>query len=476
MLFFAFKANAQDLEFEEAVNGPNAGSYPVYSEVELRRMVASTHNAVVQPKFDGIVKSYLETYTVKKRQKTASMLGRAQQYFPLIRSYLQQEGMPDDLKYLPVLESALNPRAISRSGAAGLWQFMPATGQEYGLSINSLVDERMDPNKSTLSAIKYLRRLYGKYQNWELALAAYNGGPGRVNRAIKRGRSKNFWRIRRYLPVETRNYVPAFIAASYIIQSYHHHNLSPLVTFPELQETSTTKVYDRISFYTISEVTGTPLHIIEELNPSYKRRFVPSSVRGNYLILPTFRLINLLRYLDRPDESNRLIKSKQIFSPENIMLNELFYRTSYAVKPGDKLNKIANKYNCSPKDIMKWNNLNSTKIYVGQYLSLFQPKKSAVDYLPTPIRPYPFRALPQTQESKQGADSPKPTQANEIQERKTPQQQLGMKFHHLKRGETLMEVAAQYPDLSLEELLRMNNISPEDKVLPGRRLLVSFPD
>ena len=175
--------------------------------------------------------------------------------------------MPLDLKFLSVVESALNPMAVSRSGAVGLWQFMPATGREYGLKISRYVDERKDPVKSTLAAIKYLKKQYNRYGNWELALAAYNGGPGRVNRAIKRGRSKNFWRIRKYLPRETRNYVPAYIAATYIANFYHMHDLVPIYPDLELQLTESVKVYETLNFSEIEAITGTPEYIIEILNP-----------------------------------------------------------------------------------------------------------------------------------------------------------------------------------------------------------------
>ena len=285
---------------------------PTFTDAELLNRIRSVRNKVIPPRFDRIVKSYINTYTVKKRDKTERMLGQMDVYFPLFEHYLKQKNLPVDLKYLPVVESALNPRAVSRSGAVGLWQFMPPTGREYGLKINSLVDERKDPTKSTEAALKYLGRLYKKYGDWSLVLAAYNGGPGRVNRAIKRGRSKNFWRIRRYLPAETRAYVPAFIAATYIINFHHHHLLDPIPSDVDMRYTETTKIYQRISFQTISEITGTRMDLLEDLNPSYKQRFLPTNSKGNYLRLPAHRMASLMNYLGRPDASRNRLGAQSI--------------------------------------------------------------------------------------------------------------------------------------------------------------------
>ena len=173
--------------------------YPVYSDEELEVRVKNLSSLAVTPQLDRVVKSYIKTYSVLKRDRTEKMLGRLVMYFPLFEKYLLENDMPADIKYLSVVESALNPQATSRVGAGGLWQFMPGTGKEYGLRMNSKLDERRDPHKSTKAAIQYLKRLYNKYQDWELALAAYNSGPGRVNRAIRRGGSKNFWKNQKIL-------------------------------------------------------------------------------------------------------------------------------------------------------------------------------------------------------------------------------------------------------------------------------------
>ena len=196
---------------------------PVYDEAAVIERLKSIENPLVENRYNSIVRGYIKGYLFWNRDKTERILGRTVLYFPLMEEYLSKRNMPDKLKYLSVVESALYPHGVSRVGAVGLWQFMPETGKEYGLEINEFVDERKDPNKSTQAALDYLSRQYMKYGDWALALAAYKSGSGRVSRAIKRGRSKNFWRIRRYLPRETRNYVPAYIAATYMMEYYKEH-------------------------------------------------------------------------------------------------------------------------------------------------------------------------------------------------------------------------------------------------------------
>jgi len=200
-----------------------------FSEEEIKEVKERLANieSIVELKFTTAVKGYILGYVERNREKSQRILGRMVKYFPMFEQKLAQNEMPDDLKYLAVVESALNPKAISRVGAGGLWQFMPETGASYGLQITYEKDDRFDPHKSTDAAIEYLRKAHKRFGSWELALAAYNSGGGRVNRAIKRARSKNFWKIQRFLPRETRNYVPAFIGATYLTKYYQQYLLKP---------------------------------------------------------------------------------------------------------------------------------------------------------------------------------------------------------------------------------------------------------
>jgi membrane-bound lytic murein transglycosylase D len=352
---------------------------PEYDEPAIIERINKMENEVVPPRYDNIVKSYLTTYTIKKREKAENILGQQVVYFPLFEKKLEEANLPTDLKYLSVVESALNPKAVSRVGATGLWQFMPATGEYYGLEINSVVDERSDPHRSTEAAIEYLSRLYDRFGNWELAIAAYNSGGGRVSRAIKRSRSKNFWKVRSYLPRETRNYVPAFIAANYLIKHYQEHELTP--RYPELDQqiTESIMVYDHTSFYEVAQATELPLDMIEALNPAYLQGFIPARQKGYYLTLPKRVMPAFKDYIDqkRPDFEARLrVQSTPVYiSKPEAEDHKLYEKSFYTVLEGESLESIAEKIGCTVHQLKAWNHLYTSEIKPGLQLSLYSPKK-----------------------------------------------------------------------------------------------------
>ncbi|MGB1217331.1 MAG: lytic transglycosylase domain-containing protein, partial [Saprospiraceae bacterium] len=265
---------------------PKTGS-ETYTDADLRKRLAETKSEVIRPRLTPGVKSYVRTYTQRRRESTEVMIGRSAIYFPIFEKHLREAGLPTDLKYLPIVESALKPEARSPVGAGGLWQFMPSTGKMYGLKINSYVDERSDPNKASKAAADFLGDLYRQYGDWALVLAAYNAGPGRVNKAIRKGKSKNFWKIQKYLPKETQNYVPGFIAATYLMQNYEAHGMTAVMPEYDLQVTETTQIYSDMTFEKIAEVSRTPYYIVKALNPSYKKEIIKANAEeGAYLILP----------------------------------------------------------------------------------------------------------------------------------------------------------------------------------------------
>lgn len=352
---------------------------PEYNEAEVMKRLETLSQDLVQVKYVPAVKGYITSYVIRNRQHAENILGRAVLYFPIFEHYLEKYHLPDGLKYLPIVESALNPTALSRVGAGGLWQFMPETGRERGLQINKYVDERFDPIKSTEAAMEHLIRQYDRFDDWALALAAYNSGSGRVSRAIKRARSKNFWSLMRYLPRETRNYVPAFIAASYLMDYYEQHKLNP--EFPELdmQITETIQVYDNHSFYRIAQVTGLPLDVIETLNPSYKKGYVPSSERGNYLTLPRRVMDAFKTYVaaSLPDSKAFMpIFSNQVYftRPAN-QEKPRYVKSFYTVQEGESLKSIAQQLKVSVHQIKAWNQLRSSEVTPGQQLVVFTPKE-----------------------------------------------------------------------------------------------------
>lgn len=352
---------------------------PVFDEEVIKERLDTLSDEVVAPKYVTAVKGYLKGYLVRNRKNAERILGRTVLYFPIFEHYLKEHGLPEDLKYLAVVESALKPRATSRVGAGGLWQFMPATGKSLGLDITSQVDERWDPHKSTEAAMRYLNKQYKRFDDWALALAAYNSGSGRVRRAIKRGRSKNFWRIQRFLPRETRNYVPAFIAANYMLNYYEEHGLVPEYPDLDIQITETIKIYNSLSFYRVAQLTELPLEIIEALNPSYKRGRIPTDAEGHYLTLPKRVMPAVKDFLEtqRPDRAfDSHVFSSPVFveAPAKRFTNAKYIKSIYIVKDGQTLTSIAKEVGVSVQQLKMWNTLRNADIQADQELILYFPK------------------------------------------------------------------------------------------------------
>ena len=451
---------------------------PNYTDEELLERLSQISSEVVQPRLTPAVKSYIKTYTVLKREKTEDMLGRANTYFPLIEKHMQEAGMPTDLKYLAVVESALNPRAVSRSRAVGMWQFMTPTGRENGLKINSLVDERKDPNKATEAAIKYLRFLHRKYGNWELALAAYNGGPGRVNRAVRRGRSKDFWRIKRYLPRETRAYVPAFIAATYIMNYYDEHELIPRYPELDMQLIETVKIYERISFQMISEISGAPVDIIQKLNPSYKQRFLPTNRKGNYLILPMRYMPAIRQHFNLPDSRKSLLTTGSVNIPNRNTFQPPplgYVSHRYTVEKGDRLTTLATNFNCSEEDIINWNRLSSPQLLPGQHLMIYLPPRRPEQMAPSPFLPS-LNNWTVAESAHKPSNLPVNMTALQKQYYQTMKQLLEKDkryvYYQLRRRESLMDVMRKFPNTSIPQILRLNNVESSRQLKPGMRIRI----
>jgi membrane-bound lytic murein transglycosylase D len=321
-----------------------------------------------------VVKSYIMHYLYRP-EKTRRLLSKMVTYFPLFEKKLLENEVPDALKYLSVVESALNANAVSRVGASGLWQFMPATGLDYGMQINSAIDERNNVVKSTEGAAKYLKHLFNQYNDWALALAAYNSGPNRVNGAIKRAGSRNFWVIQRFLPEETRNYVPAFIAATYICNFYNEHNLEP--NFPELDEqlTDHISVYDGISFSAIAKATGLSYQMVSDLNPGFRRSYIPPSKRGYYLTLPKRVMPAMVRHLNSlGGNAYRLDGSEYAnVSGDGATTGNQYYFTNVAVSETDLADRFAAKIGASGVQLRAWNKLINPYVYANQTIKLWHP-------------------------------------------------------------------------------------------------------
>lgn len=245
---------------------------------------------VMEMPYNAIVQKFIDQYTGRLRRSVSYMLGAGNFYIPIFEEALDYYGLPLELRYLPVIESALNPKATSRVGAVGLWQFMLATGKRYGLKVNSLVDERRDPYKATWAAVRYLKDLFAIYKDWNLVIAAYNCGPGNVNKAIHRaGGAKDYWTIYPYLPAETRGYVPAFIAANYVMNYYCEHNICALKTkYPIV--TDTVMVDRDVNMRAVAELIGLDIEVVRALNPQYRTDIIPGTSELSSLCLPQDQL------------------------------------------------------------------------------------------------------------------------------------------------------------------------------------------
>ena len=325
---------------------------------------------VMEMAYNEVVRKYIDTYVEgKMREKVSYMLGAANFYIPIFEEALEAYGLPLELKYLPIIESALNPSAVSRAGAAGLWQFMTSTAKIYGLTVNSLVDERRDPIKSTWAAARYLKDLYDIYKDWNLVIAAYNCGPGNVNKAIKRTEGKaDYWEIYYNLPKETRGYVPAFIAANYVMTYYCDHNICPMQTDLSMT-TDTIHVNRQLHFKQIAEVCDIPMDEIRDLNPQYRRDIIPGNSQECILRLPNEHLYTLISNMDSVYNH----KKDQLFThratvnlKETTSAKQASAVVYHKIRSGDTLSTIARRYGTTVSRIKKLNGLKNNNIRAGK--------------------------------------------------------------------------------------------------------------
>ncbi len=387
--------------------------------------------------FNERVFSFIDYFTIRNREYTRMVVRRKDVFFPLFERYLKKYGIPDDLKYLSIVESGLNPEARSRVGAVGLWQFMPSTGRMYGLNRDWYVDERMNPEKSTEAACKYLKQLYNMFDDWELALAAYNTGPGNVRKAIRRsGYKKNFWSIYRYLPRETRGYVPQFVAVLYTLNHLEEHNL--LDEVPEYRPAADTLL---VSQFVSLKILAKQINVCEEdlqrLNPELQRSAVPASAKNYPLLIPedTYDFIAANRaVLDSAGSEQVQKEMLQLASntPGSTYGRQKVY---YRVRSGDVLGLIAERHGVGLSDLRRWNNIRGSRIYAGQRLTVWVKPSSQIA----------------------SASSPAPIPDNKI--------------HLVQPGDSLWEISRRYSGLSVERIKQLNNLR-SNKITPGQKLII----
>ena len=332
---------------------------------------------IVNMSYNRTVKSCIEAYTTKNRSLVAYMLGISEFYMPIIEEEINKAGIPNELKYLPIIESALNPKAVSRANAKGLWQFMFSTAKIYGLKSNNYIDERFDPIKSTRAAVRFLADLYKLFGKWELAIAAYNCGPGNVKKAILRSNGKtDFWELYYYLPRETRGYLPMFIAANYIMTYHKEHGICPAEPATPIA-TDTIMVSKNLHFKQIAEVCGADIEEIRALNPQYIKDIIPGENEPYVLRLSN----NLVTDFLANEDSIYKHKAQEFFPKLSVaeMLKQAKANDDgrgtlkrHKVKSGETLGGIALKYRVTVKQIMKWNGMRNTNIRAGQYLNIYE--------------------------------------------------------------------------------------------------------
>ena len=348
------------------VDTTSTGSTP--DSVYVKRL----HDLVspIQLPYNPIVRNYINRYVDPQYGTISRILGMSKYYFPLIEDELLKEGMPVELRALPIIESALSPTAVSRMGAVGLWQFMPSTGKSYGLEINSLVDERRDPVRSTQAACRFLKDLYAIYNDWTLAIAAYNCGPGNVNKAMARSGGKTFWEIYDYLPSETRGYVPAFIGATYAYAYHRQHDIEP--TEPPIPlSVDTLRINRLLHFGQISSTIDLDIETLRQLNPQYRLDIVPATTKTYTLVIPQR---NVAQYIAHEQEifAKDSAYLKEYINPANIEKKRAQGSgTIYIVKKGDTLGHIARRYHVTTSQLMRWNNIrNPRTLRIGQRLRI----------------------------------------------------------------------------------------------------------
>lgn len=486
------------------INDFSYGFVPEYSDSVYKERLEELNNlSPIELEYNSLVKSFIDVYNVRRRELTERILGLAELYFPYFEQQLDRYDLPLELKYIAVIESALNPVARSWAGATGIWQFMYGTGRLYGLNVNSYVDDRCDIIKSTQAACEHFADLYDVYDDWLLAIAAYNSGAGNVNRAIRRsGGVKDFWSIRGFLPRETRNYVPAFMAVAYVIEYSDHHNLYP--TPPPFTNTDidTLHINRKLSLRNVSKILDIPLEHLRYLNPSFRKNIIPGNDEDTYV----FRIPSAYSGLFVSNEE----EIYNYMTPEEIRQEELAAQfeetTVHVVRQGEVLGSIARRYGCTVNQIQRWNNLRGTLIRPGQRLVVRAPQPAETN-ISTDNNVHVVRSGESlgvianryrvtVDELKRWNDLSgstiysgqhlvvKPPEGKEDKETKESREGVAdkadieeytYKYYQVQDGDTLRDIAEKYPETTIDQIREINDLS-NDALKPGEKIKISVQE
>ncbi|MCU4174586.1 transglycosylase SLT domain-containing protein [Carboxylicivirga sp. N1Y90] len=349
----------------------NSESLPHYPDWMYQKRLAELDKLTpIHLDYNAQTQAYIEVYTVKRRNHLANIIGRSELYFPLFEEYLAKYDLPLELKYLAIVESALDPKAKSSSGAMGLWQFLYHASRMFDLEVNTYVDERCDPIKSTEAACKYLKYLHHNLNDWQLALAAYNGGLGVVQKAIERSGGKtDFWELQPYLPAAVKSYVPAFIAVNYVMNNYDRHEVTPNDAPISFNKIDTVVIHKSLSFEQICTASDTDIELIRWLNPAYTKDFVPVESEPVGIFLPKEKVVQFI-------QNEKLLKEQvaPIAKSKPVGDTSERFKSSHKVQKGEFFHKIAIQYQCRISDVMHWNKLRNRNLLIGQQLVVWKPK------------------------------------------------------------------------------------------------------
>lgn len=485
------------------IYGFSPDEVPVYPDsVYAMRLAALNSHTPLDIEYNDDVKRFIHLYSVDRRSLTSRMLGLAEIYFPLFEEQLDRYGLPLELKYLAIVESALNPTAGSRAGAKGIWQFMYGTGKAYGLNVTSYVDERFDTYKATVAACQHMKDLYQMYEDWFLVMAAYNAGAGNVNKAMRRaGHIKNYWAIQPFLPRETRGYVPAFIAVYYVMNHAAEHNLYPIHPGILYDGIDTVMVQDVLSFDQISEMLEVPIEDIEFLNPAYKEGVFPAIEGEKHVLRLPKEYIG--DFINNEDTLYRY-RTKKGIEREKLLaeVKRARERKFHIVRSGENLGLIAQRYRCNVSDLKRWNGLRGTVIYPGQRLVVFAP--SSIAYAQSNYTPTGNETVHRVQRGetlgliasrynctvtdlkywnnlRSSTIYPdqnlyvKNPQTASSQSQSIPQSEEkdGYILHTIQPGETLWDIARFYDGVTVSQIKSLNNIINVRKLKPGQQIKIS---
>ena len=436
-------------------------------------------NSIITLPYNNIIRNHIHVYTSRQADKFSVILGLQDFYFPMIEDIFGQYGLPSELKYMAVIESALNPNAVSKMGATGLWQFMYSTGRMYGLTMNSVVDERRDPVKSTHAAARYLRDLYQIYNDWILVIAAYNCGPGNVNKAIARsGHKKDYWDIYYRLPRETRGYIPQYVAALYAMTYPTEHNISPLAIALPLS-VDTIMVTRDIHLSQISEVMGVAYSELRALNPQYRTGLIPGRTKPSSLTLPmdhigefiylhdTIQAYKANVYLATVNKTTNPASSS--FTAPDIKGKS---KLVYTVKSGDNLGFISEWYRVPLSELKYWNNLRNNTIVVGQKITVYVDPGKVDQY--SKVNTMAFAEKQKTVGKSVGVSTSSTVSVSSPSP--SPPSSSGasgeFEYYTVRNGDNVWDIARKFSDVSVDDILALNNLSSSGKIQVGQKLKI----